>query len=258
MSGEIDRRGLDQDLTLIWHLRHALPPQSPIREWLHGIPGISTEQPLNLGYKLERIDAGLLGHYGTCGVRALLFDDQLVELRLECSFDQWPLLEEAVRPALGPAFEIASDPERGQAKLTFAAPRMQDVARTALDVALGPVLDAPVPLELAHAYDVLSSPFSRLVVGTTCANAAPPPGRGETVALARAKRFDLLRNVLRGSNPEARIYAARALETAKALTWSDRIITGRVLHASLEVATCSGHLFGQAPSGTAALSLNVP
>jgi hypothetical protein len=39
----------------------------------------------------------------------------------------------------------------------------------------------------------------------------PPPGRQETAALVAAGRFDLLRAVLRGLNPEGRAWAAHAL-----------------------------------------------
>ncbi|HEY4103930.1 MAG TPA: hypothetical protein VGM44_08565 [Polyangiaceae bacterium] len=252
---EIDSRGLDQDLSLIWQLRHALPPRSSVRAWLHGIPGISREQPLELGYGLERIDAGLLGHYGTCDVRILLIHDELSELRVECSFDEWRLLENTLRTALGPAFEITSDADRGRATLRLNSQRMQGVARTTLDAALGPVLDAPVPPKLTVAYELLSSPFSRLVIGTACANGIAPLGRPETLALAFAKRFDLLRNVLSGSNPEARIYAAWALDQAKAFTWRDRLIAEHVRHSALEVMTCSGAWKGPATSEVAAAGL---
>ena len=47
-------------------------------------------------------------------------------------------------------------------------------------------------------------------------------GDEETATLAVARRYDLLRSVLRGPNPEGRALAAVALKEAGALTPADR------------------------------------
>jgi hypothetical protein len=60
-------------------------------------------------------------------------------------------------------------------------------------------------------YALLMSPVSDLVVGAACFDdGGPPPGCAEMDEVAAADDR-LLNNVLRSRNPEARVYAARAL-----------------------------------------------
>ena len=54
-----------------------------------------------------------------------------------------------------------------------------------------------------------------------------------------ARRFDLLRNVLRGPNPEARVYALKALRETGAST-SDRAAIEAVSALPLKIRACSG------------------
>jgi hypothetical protein len=240
----IDPRWVDEDLAMIRSLHHALPPEPNPREWLSLIPKLHASKAIDLGFGLERIEAGMLGRYGNCALRLVLFNSDLVELRVECSFGRWDVLGSGLTRAFGPAFELAANGDRGEAKLSFASGQGQQAARAALETVLGTPSNVRVPLELASAYEILTSTFSRLALGTACeTNGGAPTGRSEVMSLARAKRYDLLRNVLRGACPEGRLYAAWALETAKALAWSDRAVVEQLGRSPLEVMVCRGYWF---------------
>jgi hypothetical protein len=83
---------------------------------------------------------------------------------------------------------------------------------------LGRAPETGPPEDLSNAYERLASPLEHLVVG----KGAEGWGYEEMSALLHAKRYDLLKQVLRGPNPEGRAYAALALQAAGALDASDR------------------------------------
>jgi hypothetical protein len=59
---------------------------------------------------------------------------------------------------------------------------------------------------------VLTSPLDDVVIGKHYGDGGgPPPGRREIEALSRAPDHELVRAVLRGLNPEGRLYAAWVL-----------------------------------------------
>src|SRR4029079_11851038 len=91
------------------------------------------------------------------------------------------------------------------------------------------------------AYARLMSPQEELAVGTNCGEGGEPPaGAKETKSLSSARRFDLLRNVLRGPNPEARVYALKALEQAGAAGAPERAAIEAVRALPAKVRACGG------------------
>jgi hypothetical protein len=62
-------------------------------------------------------------------------------------------------------------------------------------------------------------------------------------ALRRARRLDLIRNVLRGPNPEARFYAMTAIERLRAATPEDRAVFTRIKALPIKITNCTGCMF---------------
>jgi hypothetical protein len=84
--------------------------------------------------------------------------------------------------------------------------------RGAIQAALGGAPEAEVPEHHAADYRLLTDPVADLVFGTTCFEAGvPPPGREAIDRLRNAGAVQHLGQVLRGMNPEGRLYAAQAL-----------------------------------------------
>src|SRR6185295_14016273 len=118
-------------------------------------------------------------------------------------------------------------------------PRTAQQARALFDRRLGPLAPVNVPPDLAAAYARLMSPQEELAVGTSCGEGGEPPACAkETKSLSSARRFDLLRNVLRGPNPEARVYALKALEQAGAAGATERAAIEVVRALPAKVRAC--------------------
>lgn len=106
--------------------------------------------------------------------------------------------------------------------------------------------DEPPP-ELAAALQLLLDPREELDVGEVCYyDGAPPRGSAAALALAAAGRLDLLRIVLRGANPEGRVYAARELLKRRAagerLSNADLAALRAVRALEVPISTCAGCL----------------
>jgi hypothetical protein len=115
------------------------------------------------------------------------------------------------------------------------------------DEILAQELGAQIPIKVSDSvksqYEFLMSPFERLVYGESCGvDPIPPKGYSETQVLVSQNEDNLLRNVLRGPNPEGRIYAAFALidldEKKKILSEKDISTIKKVLNSKISVSKC--------------------
>lgn len=115
--------------------------------------------------------------------------------------------------------------------------------REATARALGGVLTIDVPKDLSAAFDRLTSPFETLPIGRFHGDGGDlPPGRREIEALAESGRLDLVRAVLRGLHPEARVYAAWSLRKARGsrLEAADAATIEKILSLPITVHVTEG------------------
>jgi hypothetical protein len=237
----VDADELRDACRVLWLTRQVLPPDSAeerfaarlraLQEVLRIVPKVSVTWSgpdilghSDLGFGIRRRSMEVGTSIGTRAGVGCSFDlasrgERLIAVRIECSATRE--IAPAVRAALGPAFQPIPACARCSSfwRVHYRWPDAWAAARDARSAVLGDAPDAPLPAELVTAYERLTSPFDeRLVVWKRS------EGRGyeETEALLGAKRYDLLRQVLRGPNPEGRAYAALALHDARALDASDR------------------------------------
>lgn len=105
-----------------------------------------------------------------------------------------------------------------------------------------------VPAALAAAYERLFFPYDELLIGWNCGwTRKPAPGRTEIEQLVRAGRFDLIENILRGGNPEGRVYAAQVLDQRE-LTPDVRSLVDAVFASPLRVRHCSSDVIRFSPA----------
>lgn len=122
--------------------------------------------------------------------------------------------------------------------------RLQSLSRNVAQE-MGAASAVTVPKSLRSTYEALMSPTSRLVFGSACGYAGTKPaGRAGAQALQKARRVDLLGNILRGPNPEGRVYAAQALESlgraGVALGAGDQEAIVKVKALPVLINACSG------------------
>ncbi len=135
----------------------------------------------------------------------------------------WPVaIEVTCKAADGRAGSSLEDPRRAWSGETSPAPggwraRWRDPSAAAdlearARAVLGGHRPSSVPRELREAYELLLDPLRPVVYDRGQADERPrESGRVALEALLAAGRADLVRNVLRGLDPEGRVYAAAAL-----------------------------------------------
>ena len=248
----VNRKWLQADCNLIWSVRRALPPD-PTRAGLMGLPpNHSTVETVDLGFGVARHEQRVGGGYLSCDITSVTHERALASMKIWCWISV-PRLEQTrpiIERALGPGFR--RDDRSATADAAYRAdyqfPDTKQRLRAALDQRLGPLSPATVPAELAPAYATLMSAEEKLAVGDRCGDGgSPAEGASETRALRSARRIDLLRHVLRGPNPEARVYALEALGRLRALDAADRAVAERLAAAPMKVTTCNGCIYDKEP-----------
>jgi hypothetical protein len=123
--------------------------------------------------------------------------------------------------------------------------------RESVALALGAQRNVDVPDALKRYYNYLLLPFENTVVAPgSCGlpmpgeEIRPVPGREAINALAKARRIDLIENVLRGYNPGGRIYALLALQKLRRLgvriSPATTATMRKVYDLDVAVSTCRG------------------
>ncbi len=206
--------------------------------------------PKDRGYGLSLAKGTLSGGYGYCDVAIALYQEALVAVGVRCSWheDLWPRIERFVTDALNrlPAtMRLKQDGRRAAATWWSTDGRAR--ARATVAQVLGPTTVVHVPTELAEAYQVLTDPTSELIVGHFCGHPGDiPAGRSEMGDLVNAKRRDLLRNVLRGLNPEGRVYGALGLSRLEPVDPADAATIAKLRESELTVLSCVTCMFRRA------------
>jgi hypothetical protein len=240
----VNRQWLQADCNLFWNVRRALPPD-PSRPGLATLPeNTSTLENIDLGFGITRHNQRSGGGYFSCDVVSVTHERALVSLQVKCwgSGDKLAQTRPIIERALGPAFARAPSPYVDMTYRTaYDFPEARRRARAALDQRLGLLAPVTVPSTLASGYATLMSAEEALAVGTYCSEGGePPPGAREMKALRAAGRLDLIRNVLRGPNPEARIYALATLKELGAVDAQDRAVIDRIMALPIKIESCEG------------------
>ena len=112
--------------------------------------------------------------------------------------------------------------------------------QTAVAAELGEMKPAAVWAELQKSFDSLTQPMEIDCIGS---------GEGETAiaALVNAERFDLVESVLRGFNPNGRIYAARELlklhkAGSRILSADTLAVIAKISNLDIQITTVRGCL----------------
>lgn len=208
---------IDADVKRIEQLKAALTaPDLDIESLVAQFGSIERRDDVDAGFGVRRVRMHLYGGYTTIWIEILAErgsgekKSRVAELRARQLGppERWSGIQKTFAKAWG---EAATPMENG-----FQLVRRDEVLakslRTRTAEALGGEARVDVPQHLRLAFELLSSPFDEVVIGFMYGyDGVAPPGLAQIEALAKAERFDLVRAVLRGINPEARLYAAWAL-----------------------------------------------
>jgi hypothetical protein len=244
---DVERSWLLSDLDVIERTRRALPPPARPEALIEMLPTSIDGERVALGFGQTRLERSLPGGYLRCRFAMLVFRDAFERVEVHCNWPQSSpaAVNAAIRDALGPAFAIHEAMSYRAGRVSFGFPKRSAEARAVLDRELGELAAVAVPEELRESYELLLSPFESLDIGDNCyEGGSPPEGRVAARKLVAARRADLLRNALRGPNPEGRLYAARGLRDLEVLSTADHAAIGKLRKLELPLATCHGCMVG--------------
>ena len=236
LTAGVDADQVRDACRVLWLMRQALPPEGAEERFVGRLRALQTVlgnvqkarmtwhgpdslRPRDLGFGIRGSVVDLVTPAGVaCFFNFASHSDRLLDLRIECQAARD--IAPAIQAALGPAFRAMTTYANRSSfwRVNYHWLDAWAAPRDAMSAVLGRAPDAQPPGELLAAYERLTSPLERLTVW----KGSVGWGYEEAEALLKAKRYDLLRQVLRGPNPEGRAYAALALRDAGALDSSDR------------------------------------
>lgn len=181
------------------------------------------------------------GHgYTSLSIEAFVFRGTIgsYKLELDSSPENWTRIRERMielwQQNNGPSFE---EGERGLMHIERDDSVLRKYQAT-VSAELGEMKPAVISAELQKSFDSLTKPMEIDNVGST-------DGEMAIAALVNAERFDLVENVLRGFNPNGRIYAARELlklnKEGRLVLSADTIaVIAKISNLDIQIRTVSG------------------
>jgi len=202
----------------------------------------------DLGFGATRFSVGKGHGYTGLWVEAFVFKGTIgsYKLQLESSPQSWTRIRESMielwRQNDGPGFK---ETERGLIHVQLDDSVLRKY-QAAVSAELGELKTAVIPAELQKSYDSLTQPMEIDNVGSR-------DGQMAIAALVDAERFDLVENVLRGFNPNGRIYAARELlmlnqKGRLALTADTLAVIAKISNLDIQIKMVSGCLVSRIPT----------
>lgn len=246
VEGELNRDWLKSDLQRIEQVRRALAAPDLTVEGLRrelGSPDVREDR--DIGFGARRVCLAAYGGYTTVWLRMLAetpadgAESRVAWLAVSQSGSSasWELVAADLRAAW--ARPLRED--RWELAFEWIEPERARALSERTEAALGGGVAVDVPAEHARAFTRLTSPSEDLIVGQEFSiEGLPPPGADEIRALVAAERFDLVRAVLRGLNPEGRVYAAHALLARSTLEPQDEAAIAALRALPVELVVCHG------------------
>ncbi len=240
---------LAEDVASIKLIPKLMPIESRTMEDIRAVFGKNIgDDEKNLGFGAGRFTFSKGSGYTSLYVDAFTLNGSIeyYEIGIRGDSEDWPRIRGDIIKAWlengGPEFEENSE--------GLAYRKMLDAGfqayKNVVAAELGQMKAVDVPANLKDYYEVLIAPLSDLMIGFGgCGyGGGVPYGRQAIDALVKAKRTDLIENVLRGYNPGGRVYAALALLEMKKqgarLSSDTQSAINRIKSLDIELETCSG------------------
>lgn len=201
-----------RDVAVARRIAGALP-ETKLADFLKKLEASSTEEDRTIGFGARRLRLALYGGYTTTWVTVVSWGGGVGPIDVFCHEGKEEIWA-ALRDRITGAYK-GKEPAVGETGLRVAVGHRADPDgfREERTKVLGPPLKIDPDPALEKAYLLLWSPLSDLVYGRMYGEGGDPPDGRDAVEkiLAHERGAGLLDDILRGPNPEGRLYAAEAL-----------------------------------------------
>lgn len=231
---KLDENLVQKDLAVARRVVAALPAEGKALDaFVKSLGPSSTEEERDIGFGARRLRVALYGGYTTTWVTVVAWGGKVGPLHVDChegDRENWMVLRHRIPKEYEGKGAVVGETGLVLVQGPRAGP---DGFREERSRVLGPPLKVDPHPDLEEAYLSLWSPLTVVVYGWSAGDGGDEP-EGRTAIeriLAHESGRPLLLDLLRGPNPESRLYAAEALlrlqarggkrseEEAKAIEW---------------------------------------
>jgi len=220
-------------------------------EFKSKIQNLDIREEDSLWFNCKRIEATQYGGYISNWINLETINNKIFSLQIEVTREDAKILkmiaeeDEIVKKALTSNWTF-SEKRKLKYEFNYENEELKKEFELLVEKKLGKIQEIEVKGELKEAYEILLNPIFNYDYGHHCYfGGTQPEGRIAIEKLVEAKRFDLIKNIIRGYNPEGRAYGIEVL--LKAHSRRNRIINAEdenvikwLLKTEFNVNSCSG------------------
>lgn len=218
-------------------------------QFLKSIIKLDIRETKDLGFGLTYHECAQYGGYVTTWISILSFENAVIQYDMRYSEDDFKIIDYLIKQdsTLKSQISFVVDTLEPysfyyQDKLAF------DKFKTNIASKLGPIkLSADnSDQNFSLNYSILTNPINSYDYGTYCyESGSEPAGRKAINYFISSNNTAAIREIMKGYNPEGRLYAIEALLTAAkekktTLTNEDKVLIKNILALNIPISTCSG------------------
>ncbi len=205
----------------------------------------NVQEPQSLGFGGTRYEVVLPGGHTSIRIVFAAYKDSIVALDMWQQAQYTPAVLDRLAEIWGNVARREADGIRYEYRNPGGLGRLQD----AVSQELGS-WEIEAPAQHQQAYTVLTNPLEKYDYGTFCYFAGvPPAGRKAIQRLLADPASDVIRAVLRSTNPEARVYAVEAMleleRSGASISEVDRRAMKKIVELQIPISVCDGCLVYQ-------------
>jgi hypothetical protein len=220
-------------------------------QFLKSIINLDIRDTKDLGFGLTFYECAQYGGYVTTWISLLSFENKIIQYDIRYKEDDFKIIDYLIRHdrQLGSAISFVVDTLAPfgfyyQDTLAFARFKINVASKSGPMKLLAGKSDEKVILN----FSILTNPINSYDYGTSCyESGVAPEGRTAINYFVHSNNIPVIREVIKGYNPEGRLYAIEALliaanEGKTILTNEDKKLIKDILSLNIPISSCRGCL----------------
>lgn len=218
-------------------------------QFINSIIKLDIRETKDLGFGLTYFECAQYGGYVTTWINLVAFKNVIIQYEISYSKEDFQIIDYLIKrdPKMRNEISYVVD-STARYSFSYLDSLTFDEFKTNVASELGPIKlsSSEQDNEFYSNYSILTSPFNSYDYGTTCYySGVEPEGRTAINYFVSSNNVETIREIMKGYNPEGRLYAIEALLTAvkekkATLTEQDKVSIKRILALKIPISTCSG------------------
>ena len=270
IANHIDTMTLDKELTLDWvrldkdnfnNIFSLLNNQRALADkdlFLKSIIKLDIRETKDLGFGLTYFECAQYGGHVTTWISLLSFENAIIQYDIRYSEDDFKIIAYLINQDAKLKSEIAFVADTTDTySFYYQDSSAFDKFKSHVASKLGLIKLSPdnTDEKFASNYSILTNPINSYDFGTLCyESGVEPEGRKAINYFTSSNNISAIREIVKGYNPEGRLYAIEALLTAvnkkrTALTDEDNQLIKNILALDIPISACNGCIVSKSTAG---------